>query len=57
MAATGNGNQDAEPEEGPAQDLLLDRQLREFDAGSISAVLVDAPTDETYRAVRALDPE
>jgi hypothetical protein len=47
----------AETGAGPAPELLLDRQLGEFDAGQMNAVLVDAPVDETYRAVRALDPD
>ena len=40
-----------------ARELLIDRQLPRFDAHSFSALIVDADTEQTYRAVRALDPE
>lgn len=40
-----------------ARELLIDRQLPQFEARSVSAVVVDAGTGETYRAVRALDPD
>jgi hypothetical protein len=41
----------------PAASLLLDRHLPRFEARSFSALIVDAGTEETYRAVRALDPD
>lgn len=40
-----------------ARELLLDQQLPQFEARAISTVVVDAGTGETYRAVRALDPD
>ena len=43
---------------GPAaRELLIDRQLPRFEARTFSAVVVDASTEQTYQAVRALDPE
>ena len=39
-----------------AQELLIDAQLSRFDARSFHAVVVDAPPEAAYRAVRALDP-
>lgn len=39
------------------RELLLDRQLPRFEARTISTVVVDAGRQETYRAVRALDPD
>jgi hypothetical protein len=50
-----------EPENGTAggtiRELLIDRQLPRFEARALSTVAVDAGTEQTYRAVRALDPE
>jgi hypothetical protein len=40
-----------------AASLLIDSQLPRFQARSFSALIVDAGTEETYRAVRALDPD
>lgn len=40
-----------------ARELLIDRQLPRFEARTFSAQLVNAGTEQTYRAVRALDPE
>lgn len=37
--------------------LLIDRQLPRFEARTVSTVVVDAGTEYTYRAVRALDPD
>ena len=37
--------------------LLLDRQLPAYEARQFTAVVVDAPPDRTYAAVRALDPD
>ena len=42
---------------GTIQELLIDRQLPRFEARALSTVAVDAGTEQTYRAVRALDPE
>jgi hypothetical protein len=43
---------------GPAaRELLIDRQLPQFQARTFSAVVVDAGTERTYQAVRALDPD
>jgi hypothetical protein len=42
---------------GGVRELLIDRQLPRFEAATLSAVVVDAGTEETYRAVRALDPD
>ena len=39
------------------QELLIDRELPRFEARTFSAVVVDAGTEQTYQAVRALDPE
>jgi hypothetical protein len=39
------------------RELLIDRQLPRFDARTLSTVVVDARPEETYRAVRALDPD
>jgi hypothetical protein len=35
----------------------MDRQLPRFQARTFSAVVVDAGTERTYQAVRALDPD
>lgn len=40
-----------------APELLIDTQLPQFEARSFHAVVVDAPPEAAYRAVRALDPE
>lgn len=40
----------------PARVLLLYRQLPVFDAYQVSTIVVDAGTEQTYIAVRALDP-
>jgi hypothetical protein len=40
-----------------ARELLIDRQLPQFEARTFSAVVVDAGTELTYQAVRALDPD
>ena len=42
---------------GTIRELLIDRQLPRFEARALSTVPVDAGTEQTYRAVRALDPE
>jgi hypothetical protein len=43
---------------GPAgRELLIDRQLPRFQARTFSALVVDAGTERTYQAVRALDPD
>jgi hypothetical protein len=42
---------------GTIRELLIDRQLPRFEARALSTVAVDAGTEQTYRAVRALDPE
>ena len=40
---------------GPAaRELLIDRQLPRFEARTFSALVVDASTEQTYQAVRAL---
>jgi hypothetical protein len=39
-----------------ARELLIDQQLPQFEAQSFSALIVDAGTEQAYRAVRALDP-
>jgi hypothetical protein len=39
------------------RELLIDRQLPQFEARTFSAVVVDAATELTYQAVRALDPD
>jgi hypothetical protein len=39
------------------RELLIDRQLPRFEARTMSALVVDAPTEETYCAVRELDPD
>jgi hypothetical protein len=39
----------------PVRELLLDRQLPRFDARRFDAILVEAGTEQTYRAVRSLD--
>jgi hypothetical protein len=50
-----------EREHGPsgaaARELLIDRQLPQFQARTFSALVVDASTERTYRAIRALDPD
>jgi hypothetical protein len=43
--------------EGGARELLIDRLLPRFEARTLSTVVVDAGTEQTYRAVRALDPD
>jgi hypothetical protein len=40
-----------------ARELLIDRQLPQFQARTFSAVLVEAGAERTYQAVRALDPD
>ena len=40
-----------------ARELLIDRQLPRFEARTFSALPVDAGTERTYQAVRALDPD
>jgi hypothetical protein len=40
----------------PPRELLIDQQLPQFEARSFSALIVDADTEQAYRAVRALDP-
>jgi hypothetical protein len=40
-----------------ARELLIDRQLPRFQARTFSAVVIDAGTERTYQAVRALDPD
>jgi hypothetical protein len=40
-----------------ARELLIDRQLPRFEARTFSALPVDAGTEQTYQAVRALDPD
>ena len=40
-----------------ARELLIDRQLPQFQARTFSALVVDASTGRTYQAVRALDPD
>ena len=42
---------------GTIRELLIDRQLPRFEAQALSTVVVDAGTEQTYRAVRALDPD
>ena len=39
------------------RELLIDRQLPQFQARTFSALVVDASTERTYQAVRALDPD
>ena len=41
----------------PTGTLLLDRQLPEFDARLFAAVVVDAPPERAYAAVRSLEPD
>src|SRR5688572_13100977 len=45
------------PTNNRSAELLLDHELPEFDARQFNAVLVDAPPERTYEAVRALDPD
>jgi len=40
-----------------ARELLIDRQLPQFQARTFSALVVDASTERTYQAIRALDPD
>ena len=40
-----------------ARELLIDRQLPQFEARTFSAVVVEAGTEQAYQAVRALDPD
>lgn len=40
-----------------ARELLIDRHLPRFEARTFSALLVDAGTERTYLAIRALDPD
>lgn len=42
---------------GTIRELLIDRQLPRFEARALSTVVVDAGTEQTYRAFRALDPD
>lgn len=43
---------------GPAaRELLIDRQLPRFEARTFSALVVDASPEQTYQAVKALDPD
>ena len=37
--------------------LLLDGALPDYEARQFTAVVVDAPPERTYQAVRALDPD
>jgi hypothetical protein len=39
------------------RELLIDRLLPRFQARTLSTVVVEAGTEQTYRAVRALDPD
>jgi hypothetical protein len=45
------------PSRAAARELLIDRQLPQFQARTFSALVVDASTERTYRAIRALDPD
>jgi hypothetical protein len=45
------------PPGGAARELLIDRQLPQFEGRTFSAVVVDADTELTYQAVRGLDPD
>ena len=38
-------------------EVLLDQQLSSYEARQFAAVVVDAPADRAYAAVRALDPD
>jgi hypothetical protein len=49
--------QEGSPPGAAARELLIDRQLPQFQARTFSALLVDASTELTYQAVRALDPD
>jgi len=40
-----------------ARELLIDRQLPRYQARTFSALVVDASTERTYQAIRALDPD
>ncbi len=40
-----------------ARELLIDRQLPQFQARTFSALVVGASTERTYQAIRALDPD
>jgi len=50
------GREDS-PSRAAARELLIDRQLPRFQARTFSALVVDASTGRTYRAIRALDPD
>jgi hypothetical protein len=45
------------PSRAAARELLIDRQLPRFQARTFSALVVDASTERTYQAIRALDPD
>jgi hypothetical protein len=45
------------PSGAAARELLIDRQLPRFQARTFSALVVDASTERTYQAIRALDPD
>jgi hypothetical protein len=45
------------PSRAAARELLIDRQLPQFQARTFSALVVDASTERTYQAIRALDPD
>jgi hypothetical protein len=45
------------PSGAAARELLIDRQLPQFQARTFSALVVDASTERTYQAIRALDPD
>lgn len=50
------GREDS-PSGSAARELLIDRQLPQFQARTFSALVVDASTERTYQAIRALDPD
>ena len=50
------GREDS-PSRAAARELLIDRQLPRFQARTFSALVVDASTERTYQAIRALDPD
>lgn len=45
------------PSRAAARELLIDRQLPRFQARTFGALVVDANTERTYQAIRALDPD
>jgi len=45
------------PSGAAARELLIDRQLPRYQARTFSALVVDASTERTYQAIRALDPD